>query len=145
MGGEQGWAGKGMLCAPTCRSKNSHYLFPSMTSTEMPLSNGSFNAHCFIVRSVVVNLTIHVTVCTDLFRCRSTFGYTQPTSYKTNTTLKVLIQNRSIAHWSMVTHRLRNERTGFVFWTHRFLRKMADIRPLSQVRNIFYICFIAVR
>ena len=22
---------------------------------------------------------------------------------------------------------------------------MADIRPLSQVRNIFYICFIAVR
>ena len=40
-------------------------------------------------------------------------------------------------HWSMVTHRLRNERTGFVFWTHRFLRKMADIRPLSQVRNIF--------
>ena len=48
-------------------------------------------------------------------------------------------------HWSMVTHRLRNERTGFVFWTHRFLGKMADIRPLSQVRNIFYICFIAVR
>ena len=48
-------------------------------------------------------------------------------------------------HWSMVTHRLRNERTGFVFWTHRFLRKMADIRPLSQVRNIFYVCFIAIR
>ena len=46
---------------------------------------------------------------------------------------------------SMVTHRLRNERTGFVFWTHRFLRKMADIRPLSQVRNIFYVCFIAIR
>ena len=49
------------------------------------------------------------------------------------------------SHWSMVTHRLRNERTGFVFWTHRFLRKMADIRPLSQVRNIFYVCFIAIR
>ena len=43
----------------------------------------------------------------------------------------------AMTHWSMVTHRLRNERTGFVFWTHRFLRKMADIRPLSQVRNIF--------
>ena len=49
------------------------------------------------------------------------------------------------AHLSMVTHRLRNERTGFVFLTHRFLRKMADIRPLLQVRNIVNICFITVR
>ena len=95
-GGGKIGQGRGCLNAPTCRSENSHYLFPSMTSTEMPLSNGSFNAHCFIVRSVVVNLTIHVTVCTDLFRCRSTFGYTQPTSYKTNITLKVFIQNRPI-------------------------------------------------
>ena len=42
-----------------------------------------------------------------------------------------------ISHWSMITHRLRNERTGFVFWTRRFLRKMADIRPLSQVKKFF--------
>ena len=41
----------------------------------------------------------------------------------------------------MVTHRLRNERTGFVFWTHRFLRKMADIRPLSQVRNFLHLFY----
>ena len=56
-----------------------------------------------------------------------------------------LFSSLVLAHWSMVTHRLRNERTGFVFWTHRFLRKMADIRPLSQVRNFFTFVFIAIR
>ena len=48
-----------------------------------------------------------------------------------------LLQRNICTRWSMVSYRFRNGRTGFVFWTRRFLRKMAEPRPLSQVRNIF--------
>ena len=41
----------------------------------------------------------------------------------------------------MVTHRLRNERTGFVFWTHRFLRKII-IAGKKHFLHLFYCCSV---
>ena len=47
------------------------------------------------------------------------------------------------SHWSMVTYRLRNERTGFGLKTHRFLRKrlISDNRRRLETFLLLFHCF----